>query len=211
MFTSDSLSLEELALVEPLSVGYHAANRGRVCETDTVLVIGCGTIGIGAMVAAARKGATVIALDVDETKLANALRFGAEFIINAAETDPLAAIHDLTAGEGVQVVIEAVGLPQTFRLAVEAAAFAGRVVYVGYAKQDVSYDTTLFVRKELDILGSRNALRVFPAVLDMLESGERPFPDLITRVVPLAQTAEAFTFWDANPGQVHKIQIDLKA
>lgn len=175
-YVSRTLSLPELALVEPLSVGYHAANRGRVCKADTVLVLGCGAIGIGVIAAAAQKGATVIALDVDDAKLANAKRFGADYGINASTSDPLQAILDLTNDEGVQVAIEAVGLSQTYRLAVQAAAFAGRVVYVGYARQDVSFDTTLFVKKELDVLGSRNALDVFPAVLDMLENREYPYP-----------------------------------
>ena len=79
VYVSRTLSLQELALVEPLSVGYHAANRGQVCKTDTVLVLGCGAIGIGVIAAAAQKGANVIALDVDDAKLANAKRFGANY------------------------------------------------------------------------------------------------------------------------------------
>jgi len=103
-----------------------------------------------------------------------------------------------------------VGLPQTFRLAVEAVAFAGRVVYVGYAKKEVAYDTTPFVRKELDIMGARNALRVFPAVIKMLEQRRQPFMDLVTQVYPFAQAAAAFADWDANPGRFAKIMIDVK-
>lgn len=68
-FTSQVLTPQELALVEPLSVGYHAANRGRVSEVDSVLVFGCGAIGLGAIAASARKGATVIAVDIDDGKL----------------------------------------------------------------------------------------------------------------------------------------------
>ncbi len=78
VFSSQALTLEELALVEPMSVGYHAANRGQVSETDSALVIGCGTIGMGAVAAAVRKGATVIAADVDDGKLELARRFGAQ-------------------------------------------------------------------------------------------------------------------------------------
>ncbi len=211
VFANQNLSLQELALVEPLSVGYHAANRGRVSEVDTVLVIGCGTIGMGVIAAAAAKGATVIAADVDEHKLADARKFGAQTTINSASQDVRAALSDLTAGEGVTVAIEAVGLPETFRLAVEAVAFAGRVVYVGYAKKEVGYDTTDFVRKELDILGSRNALHVFPAVMKMLEKRQRPFMDLITRIYPFAETGLALRDWDAAPGQFTKILIDVPA
>jgi threonine dehydrogenase-like Zn-dependent dehydrogenase len=211
VFASKVLTLQELALVEPLSVGYHAANRGRVSELDTVLVIGCGTIGMGVIAAVARKGATVIAVDVDDDKLAGARKLGAQIAVNSTRQDVLAIARELTDGEGVSVAIEAVGLPDTFRLAVEAVAFAGRVVYVGYAKQEVCYDTTPFVRKELDILGARNALRVFPAVIKMLEKRERPFTDLITRIYPLAETAQAFHDWDAAPGQFTKILIDVRA
>jgi threonine dehydrogenase-like Zn-dependent dehydrogenase len=210
VFSSKVLTLQELALVEPLSVGYHAANRGRVTELDTVLVIGCGTIGMGVIAAAARKGATVIAVDVDDDKLAGAQKLGAQIAVNSTRQDVLAVTGTLTDGEGVSVAIEAVGLPDTFRLAVEAVAFAGRVVYVGYARQEVCYDTTPFVRKELDILGARNALRVFPAVIKMLEKRERPFTDLITRIYPLAETAQAFRDWDAAPGKVTKILIDAR-
>ncbi len=109
------------------------------------------------------------------------------------------------------MAIEAVGLPQTYRLAVDAVCYAGRVVYVGYANQEVSYNTTLFVRKELDIRGSRNALRVFPAVIRMLEARQQPFTDLVTRVVPFQETAQALEDWSKNPGAVAKILVDMKA
>lgn len=207
VFRSDVLELAELALVEPLSVGYHAANRGRISEVDTVLVLGCGAVGIGVIAAAARKGATVIAVDVDDAKLASAARFGASITLNSTGVDVLPALQDLTRGEGVSVAVEAVGLPQTFRLAVDAVCFAGRVVYVGYAKQEVAFDTSLFVRKELDILGSRNALRVFPAVIKMLEQRALPFASLITRIYPFAESEAALRDWDAAPGSITKVMV----
>lgn len=209
VFSSDTLSLQELALVEPLSVGYHAANRGQVTEMDTVLVIGCGTIGIGVVAAAARKGATVIVADIEDAKLATAQRFGAQHIVNSRKEDVGAVIDELTDGDGVNVAIEAVGLPETFRMAVDVVAFAGRVVYIGYAEQDVTYDTTEFVRKELDILGSRNALRVFPAVITMLEQREYPFVDLITEKYVFENAPRALRDWDAAPDEFTKILIDV--
>jgi threonine dehydrogenase-like Zn-dependent dehydrogenase len=209
VFSSKVLSLRELALIEPLSVGYHAANRGRVSEVDTVLVIGCGTVGTGVISAAARKGARVIAADVDDAKLADARKFGAQYTINSTRQNVLAVIEELTDHEGVGVAIEAVGLPETFRLAIDAVSFAGRVVYIGYAKQEVSYDTTHFVRKELDIMGSRNALRIFPAVIQMLEKRQQPFIELITRIYPFDETAQALRDWDGAPGKFTKILIDL--
>lgn len=210
VFTGRRLSLEELALVEPLSVGYHAANRGRVTEMDTVLVIGCGAIGMGAIAAAARKGAAVIATDIDEAKLATAKKFGAQYGINSTQQDVTGVINELTNNEGVSVAIEAVGLPETYRLALRLVAFAGRVVYIGYAKKEACFDTADIVRKELDIMGSRNALRVFPAVIKMLEQRQQPFLELVTAKYPFNQAAAAFASWDADPGSFTKILLNLK-
>ena len=209
VYASKTLSLQELALVEPMSVGYHAANRAQISETDTVLIIGCGTIGLGAISAAARKGARVIVSDIDDGKLEIARRFGAQHTINSLKEDVLAVIANLTDGEGVQVAIEAVGLPATYEMAVEAACYAGRVVYIGYAKKPVSYDSTNFVRKELDVRGSRNALHEFPAVIHMIESHMFPFEELITRVYPFEEAGQALADWNDAPGKFTKILIEL--
>lgn len=210
VFRSDLLTLKELALVEPMSVGYHAANRGEVSEVDTVLVIGCGTIGMGVVAAAVRKGAAVLAADIDDGKLEQAARFGAQHMVNSSELDLLEVVGQVTGGEGVNVAVEVVGLPQTFRQAIDAVCYAGRVVYVGYANEEVCYDTAHFVRKELDIRGSRNALRVFPAVIQMLESRQQPFDALISKVYPFAETGQAFRDWAQEPGAFTKILVDVR-
>ncbi|RME69855.1 MAG: sorbitol dehydrogenase, partial [Chloroflexi bacterium] len=85
----------------------------------------------------------------------------------------------------------------------------GRVVYVGYAKKEVCYDTTPFVRKELDILGARNALREFPAVIKMIEQNEELFLSLVSRMYPFDQTAAALADWDAEPAKFAKILIEV--
>jgi L-galactonate 5-dehydrogenase len=210
VFVSKTLSLEELALIEPMSVGYHGANRGAVCETDTVLLLGCGTIGMGALVATVRKGATVIVVDIDDVKLEQAKKFGATYTINSLKQDALAVVKQLTNNEGVSVVIEAAGNPITYKMALDAVCFAGRIVFIGYPKHEVSFEAPLIVRKEVNIYGSRNALRVFPSVISMFEKKEKPFTDLITKVFPFESSPEAFKFWDENTGQVSKILIKVK-
>jgi threonine dehydrogenase-like Zn-dependent dehydrogenase len=108
------------------------------------------------------------------------------------------------------VVIEAVGLPQTFRGAVEEVAFSGRVVYIGYAKEPVSYETRLFVQKELDILGSRNALPGdFREVMKLLAAGNFPVDRVVTSVVPLDDAPEALAQWAAHPASVTKIVVKI--
>jgi threonine dehydrogenase-like Zn-dependent dehydrogenase len=210
LYRSERLGLEELCLVEPLTVGFHAVDRGEVSEHDTVAVLGCGAIGLGAVAGAAWRRARVIAVDVDDAKLETARRTGAEHLVNSAEVDLHEALRAIVP-EGPDVIVEAVGLPATFRAAVEEAAFTGRVVYIGYAKQEVSYETRLFVQKELDIRGSRNALRDFEEVIAMLENGRFPVDAAISRTVPLDRAGEALAEWDRAPAQVTKILVDLGA
>ena len=107
------------------------------------------------------------------------------------------------------MVIEAIGLPATFRAAVDEVAFSGRVVYVGYAKEPVSYETKYFIQKELDIRGSRNALGDFADVIKMLEQGGFPVDSVITEVFPFEKSAEALEKWDGNPAAVTKFLIEF--
>jgi threonine dehydrogenase-like Zn-dependent dehydrogenase len=210
VYTSDKLSLREMALVEPLTVGYHAVRRGRVSANDAVAVFGCGAIGIGVIAAAASFGATVIAIDVDNRKLELVRQVGAAHTVNSATSDLHAELQRFTAGHGPHVLIEAVGLPQTFRAAVDEACFAGRVVYIGYAKKPVEYDTRHIVQRELDIMGSRNAVADdFQAVIAYLERGTFPVNDVITHVVPFVQAGDAIAAWSDSPAQFTKIHVEI--
>jgi threonine dehydrogenase-like Zn-dependent dehydrogenase len=105
-------------------------------------------------------------------------------------------------------MIEAIGSPLTFRAAVEEVAFTGRVVYIGYAKDPVTYETRLFVQKELDILGSRNALpEDFREVIRMLEAGQFPVEDAVTAIIEPKDAAAILAEWSANPGRFTKIMV----
>ncbi len=208
---SPKLQLADYALVEPLSVGFHAVERGRVAAPDTVAVFGAGMIGLGAIAGAAlRKKARVIAIDLDDQKLALARAAGAAEVINSKNENLHERLLELTNGDGPHVVIEAVGSPETFLAAIQEVCFAGRVVYIGYAKNPVSYETKFFVMKELDILGSRNALpEDFQNVIAVLESGLYPVTRTITRAVPFVQAGEALTAWSQNPAATTKIHVIL--
>ena len=204
------LTLKELCLVEPLTVGFHAASRGRITQGETVAVIGCGGVGLGAVAGAAFRGGTVIGIDVEENKLATARKAGAAHTINTTIADLHQNLSDLTGGHGPDVMIEAIGLPQTFRAAVEEASFTGRVVYIGYAKQEVAYETRLFVQKELDIMGSRNAQPDdFRDVIRMLEEHRFPVDDAITHTVSMDEVPAILAAWDRDPAHFGKIMIEV--
>lgn len=205
-----SLPIEELCLVEPLTVGCHAAARGQIKESDTVAIFGCGGVGLGAVSAAAFRGAHVIAIDIDDQKLEVARQAGARHLIHSIRDDIHARLQQLTGGHGPDVVIEAIGRPETFRAAVEEVAFTGRVVYIGYAKEHVSYETRLFVQKELDIRGSRNALpQDFQEVIRMFEAKRFPTSSAVSAIVPLEEAPAILKAWSENPAAFTKIMISF--
>jgi threonine dehydrogenase-like Zn-dependent dehydrogenase len=135
------LTRKELCLVEPLTVGFHAVARGRIKADDTVAILGCGGVGLGAVAASNARGARTICVDMEDDKLVVARAAGGSDAINTAKESLHDRLQELTEGRGPDVVIEAIGTPQTFRAAVEEVAFTGKVVYIGYAKEPVRYET----------------------------------------------------------------------
>lgn len=203
-----TMSPRDCALIEPMSVGFHAVDRGQVTDIDTVMVIGCGMIGIGAIVRASLRGATVIAVDLDDEKLALAHEIGATYTINSKSEQLHERLLQLTDGLGPDVVIEAVGSPATYVMAVDEVAFTGRVVCIGYAKSETAFQTKLFVQKELDIRGSRNALPAdFRAVIHYLQQGTCPVDRLISAIVSPEEAADAMQRWSEQPGKVFRILV----
>lgn len=206
---NDEISERDLTLIEPLSVGFHAVARANVTDTDVVMVIGCGMIGIGAVIRAVLRGASVIAVDVDDKKLQLAKSLGALHGINSSSESLHSKLDEITNGMGPDVVIEAVGAPTTYRTAIDEVAFTGRVVYIGYAKSEVSFETKYFVSKELDIRGSRNALpEDFRAVIDYVKRNGIP-DEFVTAIYKPEKAKEALEYWSNNSGNVFRIFIEF--
>lgn len=212
LYISEKLSLRELALVEPLTVGFHAADRGRVRKSDCVAVIGCGIVGLGAVASAVNRGAEVIAVDLDDSKLAIAQKIGVAHTINPSKSDLHQQLQELTGGDGPDLIIEAVGSAATYRAAVDEVAFLGRVVCIGYAKQPVEFNTSLFVQKEIEILGSRNCVGAvdFPQVIEYLESGKFPVNEVISKVISIDEGPATLAAWAQNAEGIVKIMIDFE-
>lgn len=204
------ISTRDCALIEPMSVGFHAVSRAEVTDSDTVLVFGCGMIGVGAIVRASLRGATVIAVDLDDDKLALARRLGAAHTVNSKTQDLHATLQQLTGGMGPTVVVEAVGSVPTYQSAINEIGFSGRVICIGYSKSDVTLPTSLFVKKELNIRGSRNATPMdFEAVIRYLQKGSCPVDELITACVRPENALQAMQDWVAAPGKVFRILVSF--
>jgi len=205
---AEGIDVRTCALIEPMSVGFHAVSRAEITDLDTVMVIGCGMVGLGAVVRSALRGATVIAADIDDEKLALARQMGATHTVNTMTEDVHAKLQEITAGMGPDVVIEAVGNPHTYRMAVDEVAFTGRVICIGYANSEVSFQTKYFVQKELDIRGSRNALPAdFRAVIKYMQKGECPVDRLVSMTVSPEEAEAAMTRWSEAPGKVFRILV----
>lgn len=204
------ISPRDFALVEPMSVGFHAIWRAAVMDLDIVLVIGCGMIGIGAIVRAVLRGARVIAMDMDDDKLRLAKQLGAVYTINSKTENVHNRLQEITNNTGPDVVIEAVGAPVTYQTAINEVAFTGRVVCIGYAKTEIAFETKNFVQKELDIRGSRNAMpEDFRAVMEYLKRGTCPKDELITAIYKPEQAGEALVKWSGDPAKVFRILIEF--
>ena len=205
-----TLDTKTSALVEPMSVGFHAVSRAQVTDIDVVMVIGCGMVGMGAIVRAALRGATVIAADIDDEKLALAKTMGATYTVNTKTEDAHQRLQEITNGFGPDVVIEAVGSVPTYQMAINEVAFTGRVACIGYAKSEVSPQTKYFVQKELDIRGPRNAQPSdFRAVIHYLENNDCPIDTLITKVIRPEQALDTMRWWSENPGKVFRILVEF--
>ncbi|PFG97395.1 S-(hydroxymethyl)mycothiol dehydrogenase [Saccharopolyspora erythraea NRRL 2338] len=176
-----------------------AVNTGEVGRGESVAVIGCGGVGAGAVAGARLAGATrIIAVDVDPKKLDWAVDFGATDTVNAAETDPVEAIRALTGGNGADVVVEAVGRPETYKQAFYARDLAGRLVLVGVPTPDMRLELPL-----LDVFARGGALksswygdclptRDFPELVDLYLQGRLPLEKFVTEEIGLDHVEEAF-------------------
>ena len=155
-------------------------------------------------------GATVIAVDLDDEKLRLAKEIGAQHTVNSRTENVHERLAEITDGLGPDVVIEAVGSAPTYLMAVNEVSFTGRIVYIGYAKSEIAFQTKLFVQKELDIRGSRNALpEDFRAVIHYLNRKECPTDKLISRIIRPEEAGEALKEWADNPGKVFRILVSF--
>ncbi|RHS77487.1 alcohol dehydrogenase [Firmicutes bacterium AM43-11BH] len=176
IYDGKGLNPKQLALIEPFCISYHGVSRADVKKGDKVLVIGAGTIGVLAAIAAKAKGGEVYIVDVAEEKLQYAYEtFGlAGMIKNESEEAFMNRVNEITGEHhGFDVCIEAVGLPATFQNCIDAAAYGGRIVLIGVGKKNLDFNFTLIQKKELNIFGSRNALKAdFTELIDLVKSGE---------------------------------------
>lgn len=188
----DAVPFEHAAMVEPLSVAVHALRRTPVAALDRALVVGCGMIGLLTLQAAKAAGcASVIAVDLDAGRLAQAARLGADVTI-AADQDVPARVAELTDGRGVDVAFEAVGAAAPIATAVRSLRKGGALTLIGNVTPRVELDLQAIVTRELSLFGTCASNGEYPAALELLARGAVRLDGLISAVAPLEQGAAWF-------------------
>jgi len=184
----EGLSFERAALVEPLSIALHAAERAGAGKGDTAAVVGAGMIGLLAVQALKARGCSpVIALDVDDGKLELARQLGADALVRSDDRNAVARVLEATSGAGADAVIEAAGLDESFQTAVLCARKGGVLALIGNLKSTVGFPLQVVVTRELSVLGSCASRGEYPECLEMIADGRVDVDVLTSAVAPLEE------------------------
>jgi len=196
LLPAGTLSHDEIAIVEPLAIGAHALRRAAVQAEETIVVVGCGPIGIGMIALAKIVGCTVIALDTNQQRLDFVrTEIGADHAINVLE-NPLEAIEQITNGDLATAVFDATGNKRALEAGTDYMSHGGRYVLVGLSKGDLTFAHPKIHAKETTLMCSRNAtFDDFRWVRETLESGRFPTDKFITHRVPHTAMIDHFDDW----------------
>ncbi|MFQ6088928.1 MAG: zinc-binding dehydrogenase [Candidatus Methanofastidiosia archaeon] len=200
---------EGCIIADALSTPYHAVkNRGKVKLGDSVVVFGCGGVGLGVVQMASIAGGKVIAVDIEALKLEQAEKFGAFKTINAREEDVLKVIKKLTYG-GADIVFEVIGNPKTIEQAFNAVRRGGRVVVVGYTHQNVALNAGRLMFREIEVLGSLGCGEGdFPRLLELVSSGRVKVKEMVTHRFSLDEINKGFELLErGEPSMIRGIVV----
>lgn len=207
----NGLSHDELALVEPLAIGAHGIRRAGVVPGEYVLVVGAGPIGLGIMEFAGIAGAKVIALDIQESRLAFCSeKLKVDFVVNAAKENVLEKLKDITGNDMPTVVIDATGSLKAINQSFQWLAHGGRYVLVGLQKEMIAFSHPEFHKREATLMSSRNATREdFELVMKNMRAGKVNPLNYITHRVDFEAVKNEFPKWLDPASQVIKAMVHL--
>ncbi len=209
LLPANNLTDDQMAIVEPLAIGAHAIRRAALSKGETVVVVGCGPIGIGIMKLAQMEGAQVIALDMNEQRLAYAKQqIGVDYIVNVSG-DPVKEISEITNGDLATTVFDASGNKRALEAGPKYMSHGGKFVLVGLSKGELSFVHPELHAKEITLMCSRNAtVEDFEKVISVLD--QFPTGSYITHNVPFTEMIENFDRWLDPETGVIKATVDFK-
>ena len=209
LYDGHGISPKALAAIEPFCIGYHGAKQGHIKPGDKALIVGAGSIGVVTAISAKLMGAEVTICDVAPAKLEMAKQFGVDHVLLNDSPEHFAAeVERLTGGHGFDVAFEAVGMPETFMNCIDAACFCGTVVDIGVGKRNLDFNYTIIQKKELNIHGSRNALKEdFLELIGYVAEGKVDIEKIVTNVYDFEDAPQAFADFSAHAGEMLKVMI----
>lgn len=183
------MPLHHAVFIEPLACSIHAVERGEIQYQDTVVIAGCGPLGLGMIAAAKMKGpATIIAMDLSDERLDIAKRTGADIGINPRNQDVVQVVKDLTDGYGCDVYIEATGHPAAVEQGLNMIRKLGTFVEFSVMREKVTVDWTIIGdTKELNVHGSHLGPHCYPVAIRMIDEGRLPMEEIVTHRLPLSE------------------------
>lgn len=204
------LTAQELALIEPFSISRHAISRAVIHQTDSVLIVGAGPIGLFALLAAKQFAGKIAVADVLNNRLDLAMSYGADGVVNTATDDIAKFTEEFTDGRGFDVCIEACGRPETFLMCIDEAAYAANIILIGNGKRETTFLHSIILKKELNIFGSRNAMKQdFLDNIELAASGKVDVMKMVSGVYEMDKAAEAFDALAHNKGDLAKLLIRI--
>ncbi len=206
---SKDVPLKQAALVEPYTIAANVFDRLKPNGGDRVLIYGAGVIGLTLVQVAKILGIPSIVIDVVDAKLELAKEFGAEYIINSKRVDVEKKIMELTEGEGVPLIADAVCIPALLPQIIRLAAPAGSVCLLGFSAEPSALVQMEVIKKELTIVGSRLNNKMFPRVIKWMESGQLNAEAIVTHDFGIDEYLEAFDQIETNPENTRKVRITL--
>lgn len=209
LYLANDLTPDEAAFVEPVSIGLQMVTRSSTRAGDQCVVLGAGPIGQSVILAAVDRGARLLSVDRVAERLALAHDLGVEETVDTTTQDIDEVVARWTDGDGPVVVFEATGSTVMLRKAIEIVAHSGTVVVAGTPTDEVCLPPLWLVKKELDVLGSRNNAGVFGQAVDIVRRNRPQVRRLITHTFPLERLQEAIEFAIANPSTAEKVMIDV--
>ncbi|WP_145047963.1 zinc-binding alcohol dehydrogenase family protein [Paenibacillus xylanexedens] len=210
LLRAEGLTLDEAAMVEPLSIGAHAVRRARIQPGEQVVVIGAGPIGLGVMAFAKQAGARVIAVDRNQERLELSRSLAGADILVQATGQAVEQVREVTEGDYATAVFDATGNVNSMNEAIRYVAHGGQLVYVGLVKADIIFHDPEFHKREMSILGSRNATREdFEQVMQALRAKKLDLDTYITHRTPFDLLPSAIEQWLLPESRVVKAIVEL--
>jgi L-iditol 2-dehydrogenase len=203
-----NLSFEQAALVEAVSVALHAVKRTPVAAASSAVVVGSGMIGLLIVqVLKARGCRLIVAIDVDESRLATARRHGATHALSSGTANLGSAVRELTGGRGADVAFEAVGLAPTVGLAVDCTRKGGTITLVGNVSPTVDLPLQAVVTRELTLVGTCASAGEYPECLELISKGLVDVASLVSAAAPLEVGADWFRRLHAREKGLMKVLL----